>query len=271
MLVREPKFAGRFYPEKPKALISMLQDIYNRVEFSHKKLRAKGIMLPHAAYHYSGQVAMSVLKCIEIPENIIILAPNHSGLGPDINILSEGRFVTPIGDVTINTGLAKNILSGTNIVKEDIKAQVIEHSIEVQLPMLKYMRSDIQIVPMLIKRLDKDILSAFIDKLFSVFREYSEDFIFLSTSDLSHYENYDETIRKDKIVLKYIEQMDETGLKKAIEEEKISMCGYECTAANIALCRLLGSAHCIVKRYDTSSTVDGNYDSVVGYTGLCFV
>ncbi|MCX7958378.1 MAG: AmmeMemoRadiSam system protein B [Deltaproteobacteria bacterium] len=271
MIIREPKFAGRFYPEKPKTLIAMLQDLYNRVEFSHKKLRAKGIILPHGAYHYSGQVAMSVLKCIEIPENIVILAPNHSGLGSEVTIIQEGRFVTPIGDITINSSLAKRLLQEVNYIKDDIKPHIIEHSIEVQLPMMKYMRSDVKIVPLIIKKLETELLSEIISKMASVFKDCQEDFIFLSTSDLSHYVSYDETIRKDKLILKFIEQMDVSGLKKVKEEEKISMCGYECLAINMTLSRLLGASHCLIKRYDTSSTADGNYESVVGYVGACFV
>lgn len=271
MFVREPKFAGRFYPEKPRTLISMLQDLYNRVETTHKKLRAKGILLPHAAYHYSGQVAMSVLKSIEIPENIIILAPNHSGLGSDTNIVMEGRFITPIGDIVINSELTKRIISEIPLIKNDINPHIIEHSIEVQLPMLKYMRSEIKIIPLIFKKLKTDTLAKLTQDLLSILRDYKEDYLLLSTSDLSHYEPYDETIRKDKIIIKNIERMDEVGLKEDIEREKISMCGYECVAINITICRSLGFSHCIVKRYDTSSSVDGNYDNVVGYLGACFV
>ncbi|MCX7943668.1 MAG: AmmeMemoRadiSam system protein B [Deltaproteobacteria bacterium] len=270
MIIRESKFAGRFYPDKPKTLVAMLQDFYSRVEVAHKKLNAKGIILPHAAYHYSGIVSMSVLKCIEIPSNIIILAPNHSGLGSEIAIISEGRFSTPIGDVDINSEIAKRLISEINIVKDDISAHLIEHSIEVQLPILKFMLSEVRVVPLLIKKIDSNLLSEIASKMVSFFRDY-RDVLFLSTSDLSHYESYDETIRKDKLLLRCIERMDEVELKRVIDEEKISMCGYECTALNIILSRSLGSTHCLIKRYDTSSAVDGNYENVVGYVGACFV
>lgn len=272
MIVREPKFANKFYPEKPKALISMLQDLYNRVEFSHKKIRAKGILLPHAAYHYSGQVAMSVLKCIEIPENIIIVAPNHNGLGEDVNIITEGRFITPIGDVSINSDIAKDITKNIPEVQEDIKSHLIEHSIEVQLPLLKYLRNDIRIVPILIKKLSSEKLTKLISDFINFLNNnIITDILLISSSDLSHYEVYEETIRKDKLLLKHIEQMDIYGLKKVIDEEKISMCGYECTALNIELCRALGATQGIIKRYDTSSSNDANYENVVGYAGVCFV
>ncbi|MGB9601007.1 MAG: AmmeMemoRadiSam system protein B, partial [Myxococcota bacterium] len=170
MIVREPKYSGKFYPEKPRVLISMLQDLYNRVEFSRKKIRSNGILLPHAAYHYSGHVAMSVLKCIEIPENIIIFCPNHNGLGEDVNIVSEGRFITPIGDVAINSDIARGIMKDIPEVKEDIKSHLIEHSIEVQLPLLKYLRNDVRIVPILIKKLKANILTKLISDFANFFK-----------------------------------------------------------------------------------------------------
>lgn len=271
MIIREPKFAGRFYPDKTRSLVAMLQDLYNRVESSYKKLRAKGVLLPHAAYHYSGQITMSVLKCIEIPENIIILAPNHSGIGPVISIIAEGRFITPIGDVTINSDIAKAMLQEIKGVKEDLGPHLIEHSIEVQLPILKYMKNDIKIVPLLIKKMNPDTLSDTISNMISFFKNRFNDALIVSTSDLSHYENYEETTRKDKLLLRYIERMDIDGLREVIKREKISMCGYECTAINISICRSLGADHTIIKRYDTSSTIDGNYESVVGYAGVCFI
>ncbi len=271
MFVRDMKFSGRFYPENPRALIAMLQDLFYRADTVHKKLSVRGTIMPHAAYHYSGQVAMSVLKCIEIPENIIIFAPNHSGLGGDVNIVCEGRFITPIGDVSVNSEIAKTITSNINLVKEDIKSHIIEHSIEVQLPMLKYMRNDIKVVPIIIKRLQPDLLTELTNRLIDLFKDTKGDSIFLSTSDLSHYESYKDTIRKDRLLLNYLEQMDSAGLGKVIAEEKISMCGYECVAININLCRMLGATKGIIKRYDTSSSFDGNYENVVGYAGICFV
>jgi len=272
MFVREYKFAGRYYPEKPRALISMLQDMFQKVEWSQKKIRPLGILLPHAAYRYSGVVSMSVLKSIEIPENIIILAPNHSGLGEDVSIISEGRFVTPIGDVPVNTDISKMIIKNIPQVIEDHKPHIIEHSIEVQLPILKYMRNDIKIVPILMKRMLDENLNRIIAK----FKEFVSQnpvycTLFLSTSDLSHYENNDETARRDRLLLKYIESMDVSGLKGCMEGEKISMCGFEPTALNMEICKSLGASGGILRRYDTSSAYDFDYDRVVGYAGVCFV
>lgn len=268
---REPRFAGRFYPEMPRALMAMLQDMYGRVEYSSGKIPTKGIILPHGAYHYSGRVAMSVLKCVELPDTAIIFAPNHNGLGEDVNIVSSGKFGTPIGDIAVNEELGRIMVRDVPLISEDIKPHLIEHSIEIQLPMLKYLKNDIRIVPLLLKKMSLDQLNDLIGNLIAFFKTNVDDVLFIATSDLSHYENYEETIRKDKIVLSALEKMDIVELRKAIDKEQIRMCGYECVAITIELVRAMGATSGIIRRYDTSSSIDGNYESVVGYAGVCFV
>jgi AmmeMemoRadiSam system protein B len=272
MFVREYKFAGRFYPEDKRVLVSMLQDMYQKCDSCQEKIRPRGILLPHAAYKYSGLVAMAVLKCIETPENVIILAPNHSGLGEDVSIISSGKFSTPIGDVFINSDIARLIIKNVPQVIEDRKAHIIEHSVEVQLPLLKYLRNDIKIVPVLIKKMVFDHFIRFVSKFKEfILKNPLSDILFVSTSDLSHYENYEETERKDRLVLEHIKRMDIMGLRNCIEREKIRICGFESIALNIEVCKSLGASSVIIKKYDTSKSYDYDCDRVVGYAGVCFV
>ena len=45
---------------------------------------------PHAGFIYSGDVVGAVYSQIEVPETVILLGPNHTGLGENISVMKEG-------------------------------------------------------------------------------------------------------------------------------------------------------------------------------------
>ncbi|MGR3319091.1 MAG: AmmeMemoRadiSam system protein B, partial [Candidatus Anammoxibacter sp.] len=51
---------------------------------------------------FSGRVAGYVFSQINIPDNIIILAPNHTGCGPLYSVWPDGSWRTPMGDVNVD-------------------------------------------------------------------------------------------------------------------------------------------------------------------------
>jgi AmmeMemoRadiSam system protein B len=53
--------------------------------------------------------------------------------------MREGVWRTPFGDIQIDTELADDILSKTDIITVDETAHRFEHSVEVQLPFLQYL------------------------------------------------------------------------------------------------------------------------------------
>ncbi len=86
-MARLPAVAGRFYPNDPQAL---LEEVQRHLEPKLPKVSAKGVIAPHAGFMYSGDVAGSVYSRIEIPDTVILLGPNHTGMGERIAIFSHG-------------------------------------------------------------------------------------------------------------------------------------------------------------------------------------
>ncbi|MBI5042699.1 MAG: AmmeMemoRadiSam system protein B, partial [Nitrospirae bacterium] len=80
---RQPAVAGRFYEGSPDLL---KKEVGAFIEEGLKKERAIGIVSPHAGYVYSGRVAGAVYSRIIIPKTIILMGPNHTGIGSAVSV-----------------------------------------------------------------------------------------------------------------------------------------------------------------------------------------
>ena len=74
-MIRTPVVANQFYPGDPGVLRHTLAELIPTS--SKKKKKALAVVSPHAGYIYSGAVAGETFAAIEIPDDIIILGPNH--------------------------------------------------------------------------------------------------------------------------------------------------------------------------------------------------
>ena len=107
MMLRKSAVAGSFYPSDPEIL---LKDIKKYLGSDQTKEIVKGIVVPHAGYRYSGYVAGAVFSRIVIPRRVLLLCPNHTGLGESLSIMSQGEWDIPFGTVRIDTELAEKLI-----------------------------------------------------------------------------------------------------------------------------------------------------------------
>ena len=146
-MIREPVVAGRFYPDSPSSLEAQIKGF---IDTKARKKDVVGLVSPHAGYMYSGAVAGATISRIKFTDTFIIMGPSHTGRGKPFSIMTEGSWKTPLGDVPIDTPLAKDILSRSRHLEDDTVAHLYEHSIEVQIPFLQYFKKDIKIVPIVL-------------------------------------------------------------------------------------------------------------------------
>lgn len=261
---RQPAVAGRFYPSDPLALRS-----YCRKHLvGEVKEPAFGLVAPHAGYMYSGHVAASVYSRVELPRDVIILCPNHTGRGSAVAVMSSGSWITPLGPVPINAELAEALKEESTLFEEDAIAHQQEHSLEVQLPFIQYLRPDVRLVPIDIGTNNLVLLREIGAALASVIAASQHPVLLIASSDMTHYEPADSARRKDSMAIREIERLDEDGLFAAVRDYGISMCGYAPTIAVMHACRRLGATSARLVRYANSGDVSGDYSSVVGYAGL---
>src|SRR5690606_20521026 len=102
-----------------------------------KQGNINGLIAPHAGYVYSGPVAAwsyQALASDRLPETVVILCPNHTGIGSGLSTMTEGAWETPLGEVEIDNEFATELLNYYPLLDDDSAAHTNEHSCEVQLP-----------------------------------------------------------------------------------------------------------------------------------------
>ena len=263
--IRPPAVAGRFYPNNPK---SLLQDIRTYTAPSGEKLRALGCVVPHAGYMYSGHIAGAVYARLELPKTFIILCPNHTGIGQPLDIMSEGAWQTPLGEIPVDKALATALKDAFPQLSEDVMAHRAEHALEVQLPFLQALRKNFSFVPIAIGTGQFDPLQALGDAMASVTAAAGERPLIIASSDMNHYESDEITRVKDHKAIDKILALDARGLYDVIRRENISMCGFGPAVAMLTAARRLGARQAQVIKYGTSGDISGDRDLVVGYAGI---
>ena len=143
-MIRQPEVAGQFYPGTEQELRQELQQL---IPENNLKQRAVGVISPHAGYIYSGSTAGKMLASIAIPRTVIILGPNHHGIGSLAALSPEDSWQTPLGPVPIEKRLAGLLQKQVPAIQEDAAAHLREHSLEVQVPFLQYLRPDVLRIP----------------------------------------------------------------------------------------------------------------------------
>jgi AmmeMemoRadiSam system protein B len=264
-MIRKPAQAGRFYMKDPEAL---REQVGKYLQSDAEREDVLGIVAPHAGYFYSGKVAGAVYSKINLPDTIIVIGPNHTGIGAEISIMVEGEWEMPNGSVEIDSSLAKELLSKAgDLAQEDEQAHLHEHSLEVQLPFIQYLKKDFAMVPICMwdhrlstcKKLGEAIAKVIKSK---------PPCIIVASSDMTHYESQKDAERKDKLAIDKILKLDPENLLKTVMENDISMCGPGPTATMIFACKELGAKKGELVLYNTSAEASGDYSAVVGYAGI---
>ncbi len=264
-MIRNPIVAGQFYPGSQEELRVMIKGL---VDEEAEKEEAIGLVLPHAGYIYSGPVVGDVVSRVKLKETAVIIGPSHTGSGHPQSIITEGTWKTPLGDVEIDSELAKKILSSSEYMAEDSRAHNYEHSIEVQLPFLQYFKPDIKLVPIVLGYAHGEVYREVGSAIAKAVKETGRETLIIASSDMNHYEEQKTTQGKDNEAIEAMLDMNENELMKRVREFNITMCGFAAAVSLIVAARELGAKRTQLVRYQTSGDITGDYSSVVGYAGI---
>lgn len=272
---RRPSVAGSFYEGSPEAIRDqMIWCFLHRVGpgalpggIESNERRSVALVSPHAGYIYSGPVAAHgyyMLSKEPAPEVVVILGPNHTGMGAGISVWGEGAWITPLGKIPVDETLAKN-LANMGVVEIDKEAHMYEHSIEVQLPFLQfiYPQKEFKILPICMMLQDYmtslELGNALAEAL------VGRSSLIVASTDFSHYVPYSEAYKRDSLVGECIIKLDAKALGETVIRENISMCGPGPVMTAIVAAKKLGATKCKKLCYATSGDTCGSRDEVVGY------
>lgn len=262
---RLPIASGRFYPGNKEKLKSMLKAL---MEDCPQRQKALGVISPHAGYIYSGRVMGSVFSRIEVPDTVVILAPNHTGRGAPFSVWPEGIWQTPLGDTSIDEGLVNEILSRCELIEKDTDAHQSEHSAEVILPFLQYINPQVKIVAIVIRSGNFENLSTLGKSIGNVIKRNEPGALIVASSDMTHYESQQSAEEKDKSAIAEIVALKEKRLYDVVREQGISMCGVNPVVSMMVCSKERDATKAELIKYETSGEVSGDYKQVVGYAGI---
>src|SRR3989442_15006541 len=120
--MRYPAVAGQFYERDPGSLRKQIEGCYrhaigpgSKPAIAKDRPRTlKGMVVPHAGYAYSGPVAAHAYAALARdgpPKSLVILGPNHTGLGATM-ALGTHDWETPLGVATSDLELGGRLLGG---------------------------------------------------------------------------------------------------------------------------------------------------------------
>ncbi|MCK4994180.1 MAG: AmmeMemoRadiSam system protein B [Candidatus Omnitrophica bacterium] len=266
-MIRKTVWAGprNFYPDNPEVLNKTIAKL---IDTGQKKEDCKAVLMPHAGYFYSGYVAGKTISTVNIPDTIIILGPNHTGLGMPYSMLRKGAWQSPFGNISIQEELASLILKNSGYFKEDETPHIKEHAIEVEIPFLQYFNKNISIVPIIISDFVLNNYRKAAAELANAIKKFAKPVLIVISSDLTHYESHEKVKEKDSQVIEAIQELDVNKLYEKVNTNKISMCGCAPACVGLYTALNLGAKETRLIDYKTSGDITGDFTSVVGYAGL---
>ena len=263
MKIRTCAVAGMFYPRDPSHLEQLLEKFFSVTKSDSAP--PLGIVAPHAGYDYSGQVAAHAFGAIppDFSGTFVVIGPSHRGY---ISCVSAIPWETPLGVIETDTGFV-NALD----METDELSHKDEHSLEVQMPMIKYRFPRARIAPVMMGPQDYASAIRLAEKIEAAVRLTKRDVRIVASSDFSHYVPEAKAKSDDLYAIEPLTTLDTVEFYRRIEERRVTACGYGPITAMVTACSRLGAKSAQLIRYATSGDVTGDTREVVGYAAITVI
>lgn len=299
MVIRKSFFAGSWYPHNREGLIDLLDRCFTNKEFgpgerpkslNSEKRTIIGGVSPHAGMEISGSCAAFTFLNLfkeKIPDVVIVIGFFHRGVGPN-SVMKEGAWNTPLGDIKIDNELAEKLLSISKIIvpNDSVFLGIQENSLELLIPFIQYCAEgkDVKILPIkIISHSFKDIEQIASD-IVELINGSSKDIVVVVSSDMSHYNVYNDeqlkTLREidQTEINQFLKLVPEQALhpenyvkqelynKFEIGERRPSVCGRHTITTLLAIGQKLGIKELkFLKYYNSKDISPGRHPWTVGY------
>jgi AmmeMemoRadiSam system protein B len=265
--VRRPAVAGTFYPSSPARLESWLDELITDEDPGEELLAC---VAPHAGYRYSGRVAGKVFGNLDLPRRVVVMGPNHTGMGAAVSVASHDVWETPLGPCPLDRELAGLLLECSPAAELDSQAHWREHSIEVMLPFLQTRRPDVRVLPICLKHLSMGECVELGECLARVIEGIDEPVGIVASSDMTHHEPDEAARARDRLAIDAALTLRPAALYETVHSQRITMCGVIPATVAMVAAGELGATTARLVAYATSGDAGGDPSAVVGYAGICF-
>lgn len=275
--VFDSPLAGTWYVANKDKLSAEIDGYLAKVDIAPIE-NVHALILPHAGYRYSGQVAAFGVKQVAGRRfsRVIVMGPSHRVPMDRIAGVSDAtHYATPLGEVPLDVdfiaALKKHpefrVVRGTD---------EMEHSVQIQVPLLQRALGDFKLVPIVVGQLDEGtsrsmakILNGLIDA----------DTLVVASSDFTHYgDNFGYYPFRDDILANLkkldmgawdcIQKKDLEAFYGYIHKTGATICGEYPIGVLLAMAPPEFTPQ--LARYDTSGNITGDTSSSVSYLSAAF-
>jgi AmmeMemoRadiSam system protein B len=270
--------ADSWYPTGP-ALASMLADAASRVQAAPSAGLVRAIVVPHAGYRYCVQTSMHAFAQLrpELYDRVFVLGPSHSTPIACCTIADATSAESPLGPIPFDTDAVAALLAEHPKLFEklDRRTAEIEHSLEMEFPLLKFVfqAAPFKIVPIMVG----SIGPAKCCEVAAALKKFAEPrTLFVISSDFCHWgdrfrytylpevpgEVWQKIERLDRWATERISTGDPAEFACYLDETRNTICGRH---PILIMMHLFPGSRIEWPHYSQSSNITSRHDSSVSY------
>jgi len=263
--------AGTFYSDDKTELSTQLQSLLRDVKTFEKK-DIQAIIVPHAGYVFSAQTAAAAYATLgKKYKNIFVIGSSHHVSFDGASIYNIGNYKTPLGEIKTNHAIVSKLMQN-HLFTYNRDAHTKEHTLEVQLPFLQTIYGDeLNIVPIIMATQNMESIIE-ISKILKPYFD-DKDNLFVISSDLSHYPDYEDANIVDKRTLDALIQNNPQEFIEAIVKNEgshtqglvTSACGWSSLLVLLNMTKDENYHYEVVEYKNSGDTQYGEKNRVVGY------
>jgi MEMO1 family protein len=275
-MTRKSMFDGSFYPPNKAKIIEFIRRAIQTTKADDSIENAFGYVAPHAGYIYSGKTAAYTYKALannknlESIDSIVVVGPNHTGMGKPISVSLED-WETPVGVSLNDKELSKSIAANSEYIDINEDAHRNEHSIEVQLPFLQHVAPGKKVSFICMGDQSERASAILADSIIKSSGKLGRKILVLASSDFNHYESAAIAKQKDSKLLDAIKELDHKRFNRLVHELNDTACGFGPITVAMLFARHKGAKKGSVLTYTNSGDQTGDYSSVVAYSSIVFI
>jgi AmmeMemoRadiSam system protein B len=277
--------SDRWYPSRGKALRRKMTELQLQAKKRYKNnfdvKKIKAILVPHAAFNYSGTLASAVYQNLKPKtfDRVIILAPSHHVHFQGIALpgIEYTGYKSPLRQIQIDQTVLKTMTKISSLFDFNHHAHELEHSIEIQIPLIQKYCGFCKIVPLLVGDLNFSQVQQVADVIHQCMDKKT---LIIVSTDLTHYGKMFNYTPFDHNVLENIFKLDQSLIDAILQVRPqefakiVRMTGDPICGKNSILILLsmiqkkyLGDVQLVTVGYDTSSQV-AEVQNCVSYVGM---
>lgn len=226
------------------------------------------LIVPHAGYQYSGLVAANGFRQLQGRhyDGVVVVGFTHQAQFDGASVDTREAYLTPLGEIPVDQEAVAVLQTYPGMTHVEAAHESGEHSLEVELPFLQASLDQFRLVPILMGGDGLQEAGQLADALAGLAR--LGDYLFVFSTDLSHYHPYDDAERIDDGTINGILSETPQAMQRLFAAGQAEACGRGPILTSLLLAQKLGYLKRELLYRANSGDTYGNPSSVVGYAAI---